>query len=186
VSISLLRVWQFNCIAGFYGLVLPGTESGNAVKALLLGRVIRRSAGVWAATLADQLSLLLAFALMAFIGVTFIASDAQLAGRSAWIVGAGLALAGTLALHALFLAPPFAALIQRLLRPISRLTRWRRKPASPAETRAREAKPRMREPSSRKRPSPQAPAPEEGWLTHFWKGLAGYQQHMPTLAICLF
>jgi uncharacterized protein (TIRG00374 family) len=163
VSIGLLRVWQFNCIAGFYGLVLPGTESGNAVKALLLGRVSRRSAGVWAAMLADQLSLLLAFALIAFAGVTFIASDAQLAGRGAWIAGAALALAGTLALHAFFLIPPFATLIQRLLRPISRLLRWRGKRATEPETAAQ----------------------EEGWLARFWRGLAGFQHHLPTLAICL-
>jgi uncharacterized protein (TIRG00374 family) len=158
VPIGLLRVWQFNCIAGFYGLVLPGTESGNAVKALLLGRVSRRSAGVWAATLADQLSLLQAFALIAFVGVSLVASDAQLAGRGAWIAGAGLALAGTLVLYALFLFPPFAALIQRLLHPISRLLRWPRKSAS---------------------------TPEEGWLARFWTGMASYQQHLPTLAICL-
>ncbi|HLW02461.1 MAG TPA: lysylphosphatidylglycerol synthase transmembrane domain-containing protein [Ktedonobacterales bacterium] len=163
VSIGLLRVWQFNCIASFYGLVLPGSESGNAVKALLLGRASRRSAGVWAATLADQLNLLLAFALLAFLGVAFIASDTQLAGRGVWIAGAGLALAGTLALHALFLAPPFAAFIQRLLRPISRLAHWRSK-----------------------RPSPRASTQEEGWLARFWTGLASYQQHVPTLAICLF
>jgi uncharacterized protein (TIRG00374 family) len=165
VPIGLLRVWQFNFIAGFYGLVLPGTESGNAVKALLLGRASRRSAGVWAATLADQLSLLLAFALVAFAGVTWLASDAQLAGRPAWIAGTALAVGGTLVLYALFLLPPFAALIQRLLRPINRLLRWRRKRAA----------------------APGAPssAQEEGWLARFWMGLAGYQHHLPTLVICL-
>ena len=164
VSISLLRAWQFNLIAGFYGLVLPGTESGNAVKAVLLGRTSRRSAGVWAATLADQLSLLLAFALIAFVGVTFIASDAQLTGRRAWIAGAALALVGALTLHALFLIPPFAALIQRLLRPISHRLRWRGK----------------------RNAAPAAPTQEAGWLAHFWNGMAGYQQHVPTLSICLF
>jgi glycosyltransferase 2 family protein len=164
VPIGLLRVWQFNCIAGFYGLVLPGTESGNAVKALLLGRVSRRAAGVWAAMLADQLSLLLAFALIAFAGVSFIATDAELAGRSAWIAGTGLALAGTLALHALFLAPPFAALIQRLLKPVSRFLRWRGKRST----------------------EPEASERGDGWLARFWQGMASYQQHLPTLAICLF
>lgn len=163
VPIGLLRVWQFNCIAGFYGLVLPGTESGNAVKALLLGRVTRRATGVWAAMLADQISLLQAFALIAFVGVSFVANDAQLAGRGAWIAGAGLALAGTFVLDALFLFPPFAALIQRLLHPLSRLLRWPRKSAS----------------------TPEASAQEEGWLARFWQGMAGYQQHLPTLAICL-
>ncbi|HEU5366812.1 MAG TPA: lysylphosphatidylglycerol synthase transmembrane domain-containing protein [Ktedonobacterales bacterium] len=163
VPIGLLRVWQFNFIAGFYGLVLPGTESGNAVKALLLGRVSRRSTGVWAAMFADQISLLQAFALIAFAGVTFVASDAQLAGRGAWIAGAGLALAGTFVLDALFLFPPFAALIQRLLQPLSRLLRWPRKSADASDTSAQ----------------------EEGWLARFWKGMASYQHHLPTLAICL-
>jgi uncharacterized protein (TIRG00374 family) len=166
VPLGLLRVWQFNCIAGFYGLILPGTESGNAVKALLLGRVSKRSAGVWAATLADQLSLLLAFALVAFLGVSFLASDAQLAGRPAWIIGTALALVGTLVLYALFLLPPFAALIQRLLRPLSRLQRllrWRRQRAAATEPTAQ----------------------EEGWLARFWTGLAGYQQHLPTLIFSL-
>ncbi len=162
VPIGLLRVWQFNCIAGFYGLVLPGTESGNAVKALLLGRVTRRAAGVWAAMLADQISLLQAFALIAFAGVTFVASDTQLAGRGAWIAGAGLALAGTFLLDALFLFPPFAALIQRLLQPLSRLLRWPRKRSTSA-----------------------ASAQEEGWLARFWSGMTSYQHHVPTLAICL-
>ncbi|HEY7350437.1 MAG TPA: lysylphosphatidylglycerol synthase transmembrane domain-containing protein [Ktedonobacterales bacterium] len=163
VPIGLLRVWQFNAIAGFYGLVLPGTESGNAVKALLLGRVTRRSAGVWAAMLADQLSLLLAFALIAFTGVTFVSTDVELAGRRAWIGGASLALAGALCLHALFLIPPFAALIQRLLRPISRLLRWRGRRAATSETSAQ----------------------EEGWLARFWHGMAGYQHHLQTLVLCL-
>lgn len=165
VSTGLLRVWQFNCVAAFYGLVLPGTESGNAVKALLLGRVSKRSAGVWAATLADQLSLLLAFALVAFLGVTFLASDVQLAGRPAWIAGTALALVGTLALYGLFLLPPFAALVQRLLRPINRLLHWRSKRRAALET---------------------ASSPlEEGWLTRFWTGLAGYQHHLPALTITL-
>jgi uncharacterized protein (TIRG00374 family) len=163
VPIGLLRVWQFNCIAAFYGLVLPGTESGNAVKALLLGRISRRPTGVWAAMLADQLNLLLAFALLAFFGVSFIASDAQLAGRRAWLAGAGLALAGTLLLHAFFLFPPFATLIQRLLRPLSRRLRWRGKRGA----------------------RPEVSAQEEGWLARFWNGMAGYQQHLPTLAICM-
>ena len=162
VPIGIWRVWQFNCIAAFYGLVLPGTESGNAVKALLLGRVSRRSAGVWAAMLADQLNLLLAFALLAFAGVTFVATDSQLAGRSAWITGAGLALAGVLLLHAFFLFPPFATLIQRLLRPISRRLLWR----------------------SKRRAASAAPAQEEGWLARFWTGMAGYQRHLPTLSAC--
>ncbi len=162
VPIGLWRTWQFNCIAGFYGLVLPGTESGNAVKALLLGRISRRSAGVWAAMLADQLNLLLAFALLAFGGVTFIATNAQLAGRSAWIVGAGLALAGVLLLHAFFLFAPLATLIQRLLRPISHRLRWRGKHSGAAE----------------------APAQEGGWLARFWSGMASYQQHLPTLGVC--
>ncbi len=166
VSIGLLRVWQFNFIAGFYGLILPGTESGNAVKALLLGRISRRSAGVWAATLADQLSLLLAFALIAFLGVTWLASDDQLAGRPAWMAGTALALAGTLALYALFLLPPFALLIQRLLRSLSRLRlRWRGKRAAAPEV--------------------EASAQEEGWLARFWTGMAGYQRHLPTLAFSL-
>ncbi len=163
VPISLLRVWQFNCIASFYGLVLPGTESGNAVKAVLLGRMSRRSVGVWAAMLADQLSLLLAFTLIAFLGVSMVTSDIELAGRNAWIVGVGLALAGTLALHIIFLAPPLAALIQRLLRPISHLLRWRGRHSS----------------------SPERLTEEEGWLTRFWRGMASYQQHLTTLAICL-
>lgn len=163
VPIGLLRVWQFNCIASFYGLILPGTESGNAVKALLLGRLSRRSAGVWAATLADQLSLLLTFALIAFAGVTFLASDDELAGRPAWIAGTALALVGTLALYTLFLLPPFAALIQRLLRPLSRLLRWPRKRAAATD------------------PSGQ----EEGWLARFWTDMAGYQHHLPMLTLAL-
>lgn len=172
VRIGFFRVWQFNIIAAFYGLVLPGTESGNAVKALLLGRISRRATGVWAAMLADQLNLLLAFALIAFAGVSVIATDAQLAGRGAWIIGAGLTVAGVLLFHLCFLAPPLAAFIRRLLRPISRLLRWRGKSGAAIQTStAGEATP------------PQAPALEDGWLARFWDALAGYQQHLPALGL---
>ncbi len=161
VRIGFLRVWQFNIIAAFYGLVLPGTESGNAVKALLLGRISRRATGVWAAMLADQLNLLLAFALIAFFGVTCLATDAQIAGRQAWIASAGLTVAAALALHLLFLFPPLATYIQRLLRPASRLLRWR----------------------GRRRDTTPPPETEEGWLARFWVGMASYQQHLPTLCL---
>jgi uncharacterized protein (TIRG00374 family) len=162
VEIGFWRVWQMNYIAAFYGLVLPGTESGNAVKALLLGRISRRATGVWAAMLVDQLNLLLGDALIALVGVTFIAANAELPGRHAWIVGAALAVAGSLALHLIFLLPPLARLFQRLLRPISQLLRWRR-------LRRAEATP----------PGNQ----DAGWLARFWNGLAGYQRHLPTLGL---
>ncbi|HEU5201049.1 MAG TPA: lysylphosphatidylglycerol synthase transmembrane domain-containing protein [Ktedonobacterales bacterium] len=173
VHIGFFRVWQFNIIAGFYGLVLPGTESGNAVKALLLGRLSRRATGVWAAMLADQLNLLLAFALIAWAGVSFIATDAQLAGRSAWITGAGLTVAAVLLFHLLFLLPPVAAFIRRLLRPVSRLLRWRGRGA-PAQTVAS---------TDNTDASVPAPAGEEGWLARFWDGMAGYQHRLPTLSL---
>lgn len=174
VQIGFFRVWQFNIIAAFYGLVLPGTESGNAVKALLLGRISRRATGVWAAMLADQLNLLLAFALIAFAGVSFIATDTQLAGRSAWIAGAGLTVAAVLLFHLLFLAPPAAAFIRRLLRPISRLLRW------PGRQRASTQKAGDTNGSESSVP---AAAGEEGWLARFWDGMAGYQRCLPTLCL---
>ena len=173
VHIGFFRVWQFNIIAAFYGLVLPGTESGNAVKALLLGRISRRAAGVWAAMLADQLNLLLAFALIAWAGVSFIATDAQLAGRRAWIAGAGLTVAAVLLFHLLFLLPPVAAFIRRLLRPVSRLLRWRWRGAS-AQTAPGAASSTGSVP---------APTGEEGWLARFWDGLAGYQHRLPALSL---
>ena len=165
VHIGFFRVWQFNIIAAFYGLVLPGTESGNAVKALLLGRISRRAAGVWAAMLADQLNLLLAFALIAWAGVSFIATNAQLAGRSAWIAGAGFTVAAVLLFHLLFLLPPVAAFIRRLLRPVSRLLRWRGGRGVSARTVS------------------STDNAEEGWLARFWDGMAGYQRHVPALSL---
>lgn len=161
VQIGFWRVWQMNCIAAFYGLVLPGTESGNAVKALLLGRISRRANGVWAAMLADQLNLLLADALIALLGVTFIATDADLPARGAWIAGATLAVAGSLALHLIFLLPLLARLVQSLLGPLSRLLRWRRRQR--AET---------------------APGGQDaGWLARFWEGMVGYQRHLRTIVL---
>lgn len=160
VAIGFWRVWQMNCIAAFYGLVLPGTESGNAVKALLLGRISRRSAGVWAAMLADQLNLLLGDALIALLGVSLIATDADLPARHAWVLGAALAVAGALVLHLVFLLPPLARTVQRLLRPLSRLLRWR-----PRRTEA------------------EAAGQDAGPLARFWDGLAGYQHHLPTLSL---
>lgn len=174
VHIGFFRVWQFNIIAAFYGLVLPGTESGNAVKALLLGRISRRATGVWAAMLADQLNLLLAFALIAWAGVSFIATDAQLAGRSAWSAGAGLTIAAVLLFHLLFLLPPVAAFIRRLLRPISRLLRWRGGRRASAQAVAS---------TENIDASLPAPAGEEGWLARFWDGMAGYQHRLPALSL---
>jgi uncharacterized protein (TIRG00374 family) len=162
VQIGFWRVWQMNCIASFYGLVLPGTESGNAVKALLLGRISRCANGVWAATLADQLNLLLGDALIALLGVSFIATDADLPARGAWMVGAALAVAGSLALHLVFLLPPLARLVQRLLRPLSHVLRWqhpRRAAATPPV------------------------GQDAGWLARFWDGLAGYQRHLATISL---
>ncbi len=164
VAIGFWRVWQMNYIAAFYGLVLPGTESGNAVKALLLGRISRRAAGVWAAVLADQLNLLLGDALIALLGVGLIATDADLPARGAWVLGAGLAVAGSLALHLVFLLPPLAKLVQRLLRPLSRQLRWRH--------------PRRAEGL----PTGQ----DAGPLARFWAGMAGYQRHLPTLGLTVF
>ncbi len=161
VQIGFWRVWQMNCIASFYGLVLPGTESGNAVKALLLGRISRRANGVWAAMLADQLNLLLADALIALLGVTCIATDADLPARGAWIAGAALAVAGALALHLVFLLPPLARLVQSLLGPLSRLLRWRR--WQRAET------------------TPESQ--DVGWLARFWEGMAAYQRHLGTIIL---
>ena len=174
VPIGFFRVWQFNVIANFYGLVLPGTESGNAVKALLLGRISRRATGVWAAVLADQLNLLLAFALIACAGVSFIATNAQLPGRSAWIAGAGLTVAAVLLFHLLFLTPPVAALIRRLLRPVSRLLHWRGRRSASAQVSTSTASTDGSVISS---------ASEEGWLARFWDGMAGYQRHLPTLGL---
>jgi hypothetical protein len=146
VQIGFWRVWQMNCIAAFYGLVLPGTESGNAVKALLLGRISRRANGVWAAMLADQLNLLLADALIALLGVTLIATDADLPARGAWIAGAALAVAGSLALHLIFLLPLLARLVQSLLGPLSRVLRWRRRQRAETTPESQDA----------------------GWLARFW------------------
>ncbi len=211
VHIGFFRVWQFNIIAAFYGLVLPGTESGNAVKALLLGRISRRAAGVWAAMLADQLNLLLAFALIAWAGVSFIATDTQLAGRNAWTAGAGLTVAAVLLFHLLFLLPPVAAFIHRLLRPISRLLRRHGRASDPREERGHGQRERecgdggpgvpVSASARRRRRGERAasaqtvastentdasvpiPTGEEGWLARFWDGMAGYQHRLPALSL---
>lgn len=155
IRIGLLRVLRLTYIALFYNLVLPGQESGNAVKAVLLGRASHKAEKVWASVLVDQVILFLATSLITLVGLLLTPS---LPGWPIWMALTLTGLVGALGIHVLFLSKRLSSWLDRYLRPISRVLRlpWKRRlaPASDAQ--------------------PGVPLPGE-WLEPLWNGLRSYQ-----------
>jgi uncharacterized protein (TIRG00374 family) len=155
IRIGVLRVLRLTYIALFYNLVLPGQESGNAVKAVLLGRASRKAEKVWASVLVDQVILFLATSLITLVGLIL---TPALPGWPIWMALTLTGLVGALGIHALFLSKRLSSWLDRYLRPLSRVLRlpWKRWQASAPEA------------------QPGAPLPGE-WLEPLWSGLRSYQ-----------
>ncbi len=154
ISISVLRVLRLNYIAVFYNLVLPGQESGNAVKAVLLGHSSHKANKVWASVLVDQVVLSLATALITVVGLLL---NPHLPGWPIWMGLACFFVAGSLAAQALFLSRRLSNPLDRLLRPVSRVLRVPWKRSGKAHEHAAEDT-----------------LPGE-WLAPLWDGLRSYQ-----------
>jgi uncharacterized membrane protein YbhN (UPF0104 family) len=166
IRVGILRVLRLTSIALFYNLVLPGQESGNAVKAVLLGRASRKANKVWASVLVDQVMVFLATALITVVGLLL---NTSLAGWPLWMALASFCLVGALGIHALFLSERLARPLDHVLRPLSRKLRipwkcgkaeadtgWKcRRVEADAET-------------------PGEPLPGE-WLAPLWDGLRSYK-----------
>lgn len=155
IQIGVLRVLRLNTIALFYNLVLPGQESGNAVKAVLLGRSSHHAEKVWASVLVDQVILFLATCLITLTGLLF---NPALPGWPVWMALTLTGLVGALGIHTLFLSKRLSSWLDRFLRPISRMLRlpWKRRQAPAPDA------------------QPGAPLPGE-WLEPLWNGLRSYQ-----------
>jgi uncharacterized protein (TIRG00374 family) len=155
IQIGVLRVLRLNSIALFYNLVLPGQESGNAVKAMLLGRASHHAEKVWASVVVDQVILFLATSLITLVGLIF---NPALPGWPVWMALTLTGLVGALSIHALFLSKRLSNWLDRFLRPISRMLRlpWKRRQAPAPDA------------------MPGTPLPGE-WLEPLWNGLRSYQ-----------
>jgi uncharacterized protein (TIRG00374 family) len=103
-------------IAAFYNLVLPGQESGNGVKALLLGRSTRKASKVWASVMIDQILLFMASLVISIPGLILIP---RLPDRNIWISTIAFCFVGVVFLHSLFLIPGLSRAIDRVLCPLS-------------------------------------------------------------------
>ncbi|GEM_PF-1191716 len=154
IRVGLLRILRLTYIALFYNLVLPGQESGNAVKAVLLGRSSHKANKVWASVLVDQVMVFLATAIITVVGLLF---NPHLADWPIWLGVSCFFLVGALGIQSLFLSKRVSQPIDRALRPVSRKLRvpWKCKPHA-AETK------------------PGDTLPGE-WLAPLWDGLRSYQ-----------
>ena len=158
IRVGILRVVRLTYIALFYNLVLPGQESGNAVKAVLLGRSSHKANKVWASVLVDQVMVFLATAIITVVGLLF---NPSLPDWPLWLGVSCFFLVGALGIQSLFLSQRVSAPIDRVLRPVSRKLRipWKCKPH--AADQAAE-------------PQPGEALPGE-WLMPLWDGLRSYQ-----------
>jgi uncharacterized protein (TIRG00374 family) len=165
IRVGILRVLRLTYIALFYNLVLPGQESGNAVKAVLLGRSSRKANRVWASVLVDQVMVFLATALITVVGLLV---NTALPGWPVWMALASCCLVGALSIQALFLSPRISQPIDRALRPLSR---------------------KLRVPWRRHAPRPEGQASDTlpgEWLAPLWDGLRSYQTTWHRLGYVLF
>ena len=155
IRVGLLRVVRLTYIALFYNLVLPGQESGNAVKAVLLGRSSHKANKVWASVLVDQVMVFLATAIITVVGLLF---NPHLADWPIWLGVSCFFLVGALGIQSLFLSRRVSQPIDRALRPISRKLRvpWKCKPHATASGKPGDALPGE-------------------WLAPLWDGLRSYQ-----------
>ncbi len=156
IRVGLLRILRLTYIALFYNLVLPGQESGNAVKAVLLGRSSHKANKVWASVLVDQVMVFLATAIITVVGLLF---NPHLADWPIWLAVSCFFLVGALGIQALFLSPRVSEPLDRVLRPISRKLRVPWKRSVHAEQAG--AKPGDALPGE--------------WLAPLWDGLRSYQ-----------
>jgi len=116
IKTGFFHTLRLTYIAAFYNLVLPGQESGNGVKALLLGRSTHKASRVWASVMIDQILLFLASLVITLPGLVLIPN---LPNRGVWIGMVAFCLAGVVLLHSLFLTPQLARPIDRVLHPLS-------------------------------------------------------------------
>ncbi len=154
IRIGVLRVLRLNYIAVFYNLILPGQESGNAVKAVLLGHSSHKANKVWASVLVDQVVLALATALITVVGLLL---NPHLPNWPIWMGVASFFLVASLTVQILFLNRRISDPLDRVLRPVSRKLRvpWKRNG---------QAHPHAAE----------GTLPGE-WLAPLWDGLRSYQ-----------
>ena len=176
IPVATAEVVRLTYIAVTWNLALPGGESGNLVKAVLLARQQPRLAGaVWASMLVDQFSLAAAQLLVAFS--TLLLAQHPPPGQSVWfsVILGGVVAIG--AIYALFLLPLPTV---RLDRAVVRLSRtlaappWLRRlaagpePVVPTEVQALEAA--------------EQPQHQPGeWLAPLWSGLIRYRRHAGAL-----
>jgi uncharacterized protein (TIRG00374 family) len=158
IRVGILRVLRLTYIALFYNLVLPGQESGNAVKAVLLGRSSHKANKVWASVLVDQVMVFLATALITVVGLLL---NPHLANWPIWMGVSSFFLVGALGIQALFLSPRVSRPIDRVLRPVSRKLRipWR-------------CKVKAADHAAERQPGDALPGE---WLAPLWDGLRSYQ-----------
>jgi hypothetical protein len=116
IKTGFLHTLRLTYIAAFYNLVLPGQESGNGVKALLLGRSTRKASKVWASVLIDQILLFMASLVLSIPGLIL---APRLPDRGIWIGMIACCFVGVIFLHSLFLIPGLSRLLDRVLCPLS-------------------------------------------------------------------
>jgi uncharacterized protein (TIRG00374 family) len=162
IRVGLLRILRLTYIALFYNLVLPGQESGNAVKAVLLGRSSHKANKVWASVLVDQVMVFLATAIITVVGLLF---NPHLADWPIWLGVSCFFLVGALGIQSLFLSKRVSQPLDRVLRPISRKLRvpWKRSAHAEQNTEASVAS---------QKPGDTLPGE---WLAPLWDGLRSYQ-----------
>lgn len=116
---SVARLLRLNFIASFYNVVLPGQESGNAVKAVLLGQSSGQASRIWASVLVDQLTLFIALLLTGLAGLL---TAPGFPGRPDWLgILIGLLL-GICVLTAFFVS----GVMEGPIRSLSLRVRWGR------------------------------------------------------------
>jgi hypothetical protein len=98
---SIGRLLRLNFIASFYNVVLPGQESGNAVKAFMLAQSSGHASAIWASVLVDQLTLFIGLLLTGLGGLV---AYTGMPGRGSWLAVVAILLAATSGITAFTIA----------------------------------------------------------------------------------
>jgi uncharacterized membrane protein YbhN (UPF0104 family) len=172
LHVPMGRVLTLTYIAATWNLALPGGESGNLVKAILLARQRASGAGaVWASMLVDQIVLVVSQLLVA-LGMLALTQRPPPDAR-VWYLVVACGLAAVLIVYLLFLLPPTFAVIDAIIR---RVSRWAAVP--------------------RRLSRQTAPAPDESgegqafqqfrpgeWLGPLWQAIARYRGNPQALVV---
>ncbi len=172
------RLLQLTYIAATWNLALPGGESGNIVKALMLARQTPgKASAVWASLLVDQLSLAVAQLLIALGTLTLATKPPPDLRLWIAIIVAGLAVLALV--YAFFLLPIAPLHVERAIAWLSRML------AVPAFLLPRGKAATAPALAMIDAPSVTPTAGPGEWIGPLWRAFTSYRGHERSLALAI-